>query len=136
MVLCMEVRVLDEARAWRLRKKLKPKKGEFKELNPRMFKDLSLQFGLAPTTVNRNYNEAIRYHELRKRKRSTKTGKSTDPEGDEEEGMDTSETSAERSNDEIEQLGEVTIKQGEEQLKLPQQLKLEPAEQELPTAGE
>ena len=32
LIMCMRVRVLDEARAWRLRKKLKPKKGEFKEL--------------------------------------------------------------------------------------------------------
>ena len=136
MIMCMGVRVLDEARAWRLRKKLKPKKGEFKELNPRTFKDLSLQFGLAPTTVNHNYNEAIKYHKLRKCKRSTKSGQSADPEGDEEEGMDTSETSAENSDDEIEQLGEVTTKLGEEQPKLPQQLKLEPKEQELPSAGE
>ena len=132
----MGVRVLDEARAWRLRKKLKPKKGEFKELNPRTFKDLAIQFALAPTTVNCNYNEAIKYHKLRKRKRSTKTGKSMDPEGDEEEGMDMSETSAEYSDDEIEQLGEVTTKPGEEQPKLPQQPKLEPTEQELPSAGE
>ena len=34
LILSMGVRVLDEARAWRLRKKLKPKKGEFKELKP------------------------------------------------------------------------------------------------------
>ena len=127
---------MDEARAWRLRKKLKPKKGEFKELNPRTFKTLALQFGLAPTTVNRNYNEAIRYHKLRKRKKSMKTGKSADPEKDEEEGMDTSETSAEYTNDEIEQLGEVTTKQGEEQPNLPQQLKQELTEQEMPPAGE
>ena len=51
--------VLDEARAWRMRKKFKPKKGEFKDLNPRSFKDLAIQFGLAPTTINRNYNEAV-----------------------------------------------------------------------------
>ena len=30
LMMCMGVRVLDEARAWRLRKKLKPKKGELK----------------------------------------------------------------------------------------------------------
>ena len=41
LIMCMGVRVLDEARAWRLRKKLKPKKGEFKDLNPRTFRDLS-----------------------------------------------------------------------------------------------
>ena len=40
LVICLGVRVLDEARAWRLRRKLKPKKGEFKDLNPRSFKDL------------------------------------------------------------------------------------------------
>ena len=64
----MGVCVLDEAKAWRLRKKLKPKKGEFKELNPRTFKDLAHQFNLAPTTVNRNYNKAIKYQKLRKLK--------------------------------------------------------------------
>ena len=132
----MGVRVLDEARAWRLRKKLKPKKGEFKELNPRTFKNLANQFGLAPTTVNRNYNEAIRYHKLRKRKKSMKTDKGADPEEGEEEGMDTSETSAEYTDDEIEQLDEVTTKPGEEQPDLPQQLKQELTEQEMPPSGE
>ena len=57
MIMCCGVRVMDEARAWRMRQKLKPKKGEFKDLNPRSFKDLAVQFGLAPTTINRNYNE-------------------------------------------------------------------------------
>ena len=66
LVLCMGVRVLDEAKAWRLRKRLKPKKGEFKDLNPRTFKDLAHQFNLAPTMVNRNYNEAMIYHKQRK----------------------------------------------------------------------
>ena len=87
----MGVRVLDEARAWRLRKKLKPKKGEFKDLNPRTFRDLSIQFGLAPTTLNQNYNEAMKYHKLRKRKKSKKTDKSVDPEEDEEEEIEMSE---------------------------------------------
>ena len=136
LIMCMGVRVLDEARAWRLRKKLKPKKGEFKELNPRTFKNLANQFGLAPTTVNRNYNEAIRYHKLRKRKKSMKTDKGADPEEGEEEGMDTSETSAEYTDDEIEQLDEVTTKPGEEQPDLPQQLKQELTEQEMPPSGE
>ena len=48
LIMCMGVRVLDEARAWRLRKKLKPKKGEFKELNPRTFKNLADQFARPP----------------------------------------------------------------------------------------
>ena len=73
LIICMGVRVLDEARAWRMRKKLKPKKGEFKDLNPWSFKDLSIQFGLAPTRVNRNYSETMKYHKLRKRKKSKKT---------------------------------------------------------------
>ena len=136
LIMCMGVRVLDEARAWRLRKKLKPKKGKFKELNPRTFKDLSIQFRLTPTMVNCNYNEAIKYHKLRKCKRSTKTDKSADPEGDEEEGMETSETSAEYSDEEIELLGEVTAEPGEGQPKLPQKPKLEPMEWEPPPASE
>ena len=81
-----------------MRKKLKPKKGEFKELNPRTFKDLAHQFNLAPTTVNRNYNEAIKYHRLRKLKKSQKTGESTEQE--EEEMMEMSETSGEVSDEE------------------------------------
>ena len=136
MIMCMGVQVLDEARAWRLRKKLKPKKGEFKELNPRTFKDLSIQFGLAPTTVNRNYNEAIKYHKLRKCKRSTKADKRTDPEEDEEEGMETSETSAECSDEEVEIQGKVTAEPGEEQPKLPQKPKMELTEQEPPPASD
>ena len=136
LIMCMGVRVLEEARAWRLGKKLKPKKGKFKELNPRTLKDLSIQFGLAPTMVNCNYNEAIKYHKLRKCKRSTKTDKSADPEGDEEEGMETSETLAEYSDEEIELLGEVTAEPGEGQPKLPQKPKLEPMELEPPPASE
>ena len=136
LIMCMGVRVLDEARAWRLRKKLKPKKGEFKELNPRTFKNLAEQFALAPTTVNRNYNEAMRYHKLRKSKKSMRKGEGADPEKDKEEGMDTSETSAEYTDDEVEQLGEVTTKPGEEQPDLPQQLKQELMEQEMPPSGE
>ena len=80
LILCLGVRVLEEAKAWRLRKELKPKKGEFKELNHRTFKELSHQFNLAPTTVNRNYNEAIKYHKLRKLKKSKKSGEKEDQE--------------------------------------------------------
>ena len=65
-----------------------------------------------------------------------KTDKGADPEEGEEEGMDTSETSAEYTDDEIEQLDEVTTKPGEEQPDLPQQLKQELMEQEMPPSGE
>ena len=107
LIMCMGVRVLYETRAWRLRKKLKPKKGEFKELNPRTFKDLALQFGLAPTTVNRNYNEAIQYHQLRKCKKSKKTDESADPEENEEEQIEMSRTSEELSDEEVEIQGKL-----------------------------
>ena len=86
--------------------------------------------------MNQNYNEAIKYHKLRKHKRSTKTDKSTDPEEDEEEGMETSETSAEYSDEEVKILGKVTAKPGEEQLKLPQKPKIELTEQEPPPVSE
>ena len=86
--------------------------------------------------MNRNYNEAIKYHKLRKCKRSTKTDKSTDPEEDEEEGMEMNETSAKYSDEEVEILGKVTAKPGEEQPKLPQKPKMELTEQELPPASE
>ena len=78
LILCLGVRVLEEAKAWRLRKALKPKKGEFKDLNPRTLRDLACQFNLAPMTVNRNYNEAINYHKLRKLKKSKKSGEKKD----------------------------------------------------------
>ena len=97
----MGVWVLDEARAWRLRKKLKPKKGEFKDLNPGTFRDLSIQFGLAPTTVNRNYNEAMKYHKLRKCKKFKKTDESAEPIEDKEEEIEMSETSEEFSDEEF-----------------------------------
>ena len=71
---------MEQAKAWRLRKDLKPEKGEFKELNPKTFKELAQQFNLAPTTVNRNYNEAIKYHKLRKLKTPRKSGKKMDQE--------------------------------------------------------
>ena len=83
-----------------MRKKLKPKKGEFKDLNPRSFKDLSIQFGLAPTTVNGNYNKVMKYHKLRKCKKSKKTDESANPEGSDEEEKETSETSEEFSDEE------------------------------------
>ena len=129
LIICMGVQVLDEARAWRLRKKLKPKKGEFKELNPRTFKDLAIQFGLAPTTVNQNYNEAIKYHKLRKCKKSKKTDKSADPEGDQEEQIERSETSEEFSDEEVEVQGEIIAEAGAEMPKLPLVPKSEPTEQ-------
>ena len=134
LILCMGVQVLDEARAWRLRKKLKPKKGKFKELNPRTFKDLAHQFNLAPTTVNRNYNEAIKYHRLRKLKKSKKTGESTEQE--EEEMMEMSETSGEVSDEEDapEQEKAVITLEGEVP-KLPLVPKQEPIEQTLPPTG-
>ena len=93
LVMSLGAQVLDEARAWRRRKKLKPKKGEFKDLNPRSFKDLAIQFGLAPTTINRNYNEAVRYHKLRKSKKSKKTDGSTDSNDSDEEEKEPSRTS-------------------------------------------
>ena len=124
--MCMGVQVLDETRAWRLRKKLKPKKGEFKDLNPRSFKDLSIQFGLAPTMVNRNYNEALKYHKLSKCKKSKKTDKSADPEGDDEEEKETSKTSEEFS-DEDPEIQEGTMAGAEKEVpKLPLALKKEP----------
>ena len=62
MILCVGVRVLEEAKTWRLREELQPMKGEFKDINLRTFMELAKQFNLAPTTLNRNYNEAISYH--------------------------------------------------------------------------
>ena len=133
LVMCLGVRVLDEARAWRLRKKLKPTKGEFKDLNPRSFKDLSIQFGLAPTTVNRNYNEAVTYHKLRKHKRAKKT----DPGGDDDEGEETSDTSLEVSDEESMVQEEPMVGTEEEEvLKIAQELKQKPVEKRLFPVGE
>ena len=123
---------MDEARAWRLRKKLKPKKGEFKDLNPRTFRDLSIQFGLAPTTVNRNYNEAMKYHKLRKCKKSKKTDESAEPREYKEEEIETSETSEEISDEEVEIQGEATAEAEGEMPKLLLVPKLEPIEQPPP----
>ena len=119
LIMCMGVQVLDEARAWRLRKKLKPKKGKFKDLNPRTFRDLSIQFGLAPTTVNRNYNEAMKYHKLRKCKKSKKTDKSADPGEDKEEEIERSETSEEFSDEEVEVQDQIIAEAEGEMPKLP-----------------
>ena len=117
-IMCMGVRVLDEARAWRLRKKLKPKNREFKDLNPRTFRDLSIQFSLAPTTVNQNYNEAMKYLKLRKCKRSKKIDESAEPREDKEEEIETSETSEEFSYEEVEIQEEATAEAEEEMPKL------------------
>ena len=136
MIMCMGVRVLDEARAWRLRKKLKPKKGEFKDLNPRTFKDLSYQFGLATTTVNRNYNEAMKYHKLRRRKRSKKTDENTDQKREEEEEIEMRETSEEFSDEETKEQRETVIETAGEEPILLLVPKTEPAEQMPPQASE
>ena len=125
--MCLGVRVLDEARAWRMRIKLKPKKGEFKDLNPRSFKDLSIQFGLAPTMVNRNYNEAVRYHKLRKCKKSKKTDGSTDSDDSDDEEKETSETSGEVLDEEP-KAQEEPMAGTEEVPKIPQAFKQEPTE--------
>ena len=106
LIMCMGVRVLDKAKALRLRKKPKPERVEFKDLNPRTFRDLSIQFGLAPTTVNQNYNEAMKYHKLRKCKKSKKTDESAEPREDKEEEIETSETSEEFSDEEVKIQGE------------------------------
>ena len=127
LVMCLAVRVLDEARAWRLRRKLKPKKGEFKDLNRRSFKDLSIQFGLAPTTVNQNYNKAVRYHKLRKRKKSKRTDGSTDSDGSDDEEKETSETSGEVLDEEP-KVQEEPMVGTEEVPKISQMLKQEPTE--------
>ena len=111
-----------------MRKKLKPKKGEFKDLNSRSFKDLSFQFGLAPTMVNQNYNEAMKYHKLRTHKNSKKTDKSTDPEGGDEEEKETSKTSEEFSDEEPEVQEEPMVGAEKEVPKLPLALKKEPTE--------
>ena len=127
MIMCCGARVMDEARAWRMRQKLKPKKGEFKDLNPRSFKDLAVQFGLAPTTINRNYNEAVRYHQLRKLKKSKKSDESADSNGSDEEEKEASETSREILDDPPETQKEQTART-EEDPKIPPTLKQEPVE--------
>ena len=99
LILCLGVRVLEEAKSWRLREELKSKKGEFKDINPRTFKELAKQFNLALTTINRNYNKAIKYHRLRKLKSPTrKACKQTDQE---EEEVEVSRTPAPESLSEV-----------------------------------
>ena len=127
LIMCCGVPVLDEARAWRMRQKFKPKKGEFKDLNPRSFKDLAVQFGLAPTTINRNYNEAVSYHKLRKRKKSKKSDESEDSNGSDEEEKEASDTSGE-SLEEQSETQEEQMAGTEEVLKILQTLKQEPVE--------
>ena len=136
LIMSMGVRVLDEARAWRLRKKLKPKKGEFKDLNPRTFRDLSIQFGLAPTMVNQNYNKAMKYHKLRKCKKSKKADERAEPGEDKEEEIEMSETSEEFSDEEVTIQGETTAGAEGEMPKLPLVPKLEPTEQPPPPKSE
>ena len=123
---------MDEARAWRLRKKLKPKKGEFKDLNRKTFRDLSIQFGLAPTVMNQNYNEAMKYHKLRKCKKSKKTDESAEPGEDKEEEIEMSKTSEEFSDEEVEIQEETTAGAEGEMPKLPLVPKLVPTEQPPP----
>ena len=118
---------MDEARAWRMRQKLKPKKGEFKDLNPRSFKDLAVQFGLAPTTINRNYNEAVRNHQLRKLKKSKKSDESVDSNGSDEEEKEASETSREILDD-LPEMQKEQMARTEEDPKIPPTLKQEPIE--------
>ena len=93
------------------------------------------QFNLAPTSVNRNYNEAIKYHKLRKLKKSKKNGKSAEEE--EEEVIDTSETSEGFSDDE-EAPGqkEAVVELEGETPKLPLLPKQEPVEQTPSSASE
>ena len=138
LILCLGYRLLEEARAWRMRDQLKPKKGGFNEINIRTFKDLAHQFNLAPTTVNRNYNEAIEYHKLRKLKTSKKTGKKSDKEKNLEE-TGASETSEKLSGDGSEKDTPLDIEAGEAAEALPKillVLKQELSEQELPLEGE
>ena len=78
----------------------------------------------------------MKYHKLRKCKKSKKTDKSTDPEEDEEEDIEMSETSEELSDEEVEVQGE-TIAEGEgEVLKLPLVPKSEPVEPTPPPVSE
>ena len=125
--MCCGAGVLDEARAWRMRQKLKPKKGEFKDLKPRLFKDLAVQFGLAPTTINRNYNEAVSYHQLRKRKKSKKSDERADSNGSGEEEKEASETSGESLEEQPKTQGEQMAGTEEDPI-IPQMLKQEPVE--------
>ena len=110
-----------------IEKETETKEGRIKDFNPRSFKDLSIQFGLAPTTVNQNYNEAMKYHKLRKHKKSKKT-KSADPKGGDEEEKETSEISEEFSDKEPEVQEESMAGAEKAVLKLPLTLKKKPTE--------
>ena len=97
---------------------------------------MSIQFGLAPTTVNQNYNEAMKYHKLRRRKKSKKTDKSADSEEDQEEEIEASKTSEELSDEEVEIQGETIAEAEGEMPKLPLVHKSELTKQTLPAASE
>ena len=66
----------------------------------------------------------MRYHKLRKHKKSKRTDGSTDPEGGDDEERETSKTSGEVSDEEPE-VQEEPMVETEEVLKLPQMLKQE-----------
>ena len=136
LILCLRVRVLEEAKAWRLREELQPKKGEFKNINPRTFTELAKQFNLAPTTVNRNYNEAISYHKLRKPKspkrkpdaKQTDQGKEVVETSKTPSSKTSSEDGSEREHSSDQDMEIVEV--GEEAPKVPLVLKQELVEQQ------
>ena len=88
---------------------------------------MAIQFGLAPTTVNRNYNEAVRYQKLRKCRKSKKSDRSTDSNDSDEEEKEASETSGEVL-DEQPKTQEELMAETEEVPKIPQALKQEHTE--------
>ena len=90
---------------------------------------------MAPTTVNRNYNEAMKYHKLRKCKKSKKTDESAELGEDKEEEIEMSRTSEEFSDEEVEIQEEITAGAEGEMSKLPLVPKLEPTEQSPPPGG-
>ena len=116
---------------------------EFKDINPRTFKELARQFNLAPTTMNRNYNEAIKYHKLRKPKSPTrKDGKKTDQEGEVVEMSRTPshenllETGSDKDHSPKQDMDIVELKGEGEVPKVLLVLKQEPSKQELRPEGE
>ena len=127
---------MEEAKAWRLREEKQTKKGEFKSINPRTFGELAEQFGLAETTVNRNYNEAISYHKLRKPKLPKRKPDEKKEGTDVETEGEMSKTSTPRTLQETgtergsspDRATEI-IKMGEAPPKVPLVLKHEPDEQ-------
>ena len=70
----------------------------------------------------------MKYHKLRRHKKSKKTDKSTDPEEDEEEDIETSETSEELLDEEVEVQRETIAEPEGEVPKLPLVPKTEPVE--------